>query len=86
MNKTELKYNVMATGSYFFDRSSMRFFGDTMANYYVSKNTALITTSLGEHHVCHILTRVKPVKHGLINNAYFDIDTFERVIKSEVAA
>lgn len=33
MTPSDLKYNVEKTGSCFFDRSSMKFFGDTMANY-----------------------------------------------------
>lgn len=33
MKASELKYHVSQTDSHFFDRSSMKFFGDTMANY-----------------------------------------------------
>ncbi len=35
MTPAELKRRVEATGSVFFSRSSMRFFGDTMRNYRV---------------------------------------------------
>jgi len=83
MNKTELKYNVMDTGSYFFDRSSMKFFGDTMANYYVSANTVKIKTYSGDTHICYELTRKRPVKHGLCGPAYFDVNTFNRVLEAK---
>jgi hypothetical protein len=33
MTPSDLKYHVESTGSHFFDRRSMRFFGDTMANF-----------------------------------------------------
>ena len=83
MNASELKYNYQAhTGGYFFDRSSMKFFGDTMRNYYVSANTVNIETSSGYIHECYELTRVRPVKHGLSSSAFFDVETFERVLGS----
>jgi hypothetical protein len=31
--KSDLRRNVTATGSNFFDSKSMKFFGDTMSNY-----------------------------------------------------
>ncbi len=80
MNNTELKYKVMDTGSHFFDRSSMKFFGDTMANYYVPVGTVQVENCLGEVSECWELQRRKPVKHGLSSSAYFTIDTFERVL------
>ena len=78
MTKTELKYAVIATGSHFFDRASMRFFGDTIANYSLCARTESITTTGGTH-TCHMLTRKRPVKNGLQSPAFFDTTTFERV-------
>ena len=83
MNKSELKQAVQSTGSYFFDRSSMRFFGDTMRNYYVPAGTARIVTSLGNEHECYELQRVHPVKHGMSESAYFDCLSFQRVLPSK---
>ena len=69
MTKSELKYRVIETGSFFFDRKSMQFFGDTMANYGVrSYNDALWE-----------LYRKSPVKFGMRDSTYFDKVTFERV-------
>lgn len=81
MTASDLKYHVQQTGSNFFDRSSMKFFGDKMANYYVSANPVNITTSSGVKHTCWELTRVRPVKMGLQAPAYFDWTTYERVIE-----
>ncbi len=78
---SDLKYHVQETGSCFFDRSSMKFFGDTMANYYVSANPVNITTSSGVKHLCWELTRRRPVKMGLQDPAYFDWVTYERVLE-----
>ena len=84
----DLKTMVEKTGSYFFTRKAMHFFGDTMANYYVpvKNGTAAIVqvkTPSGIMHNCYALQRRHPVKHGLSDTAYFDIDTFERVLKAK---
>lgn len=70
MTASKLKAKVEATGSYFFTRKTMRFFGDTMRNYGVRD-----TGDAWE------LYRKKPVKHGLKSSAYFDKLTFECVYK-----
>lgn len=74
MNKSQLRANVMATGSYFFDRATMKFFGDTMANY------GTYGTTIGGRAVI-ALYRKRPVKYGLQSIAYFDAVTFEQVYK-----
>ena len=76
MTPSELKYNVEKTGSVFFTRDSMKFFGDTMKNYRVRaaiKNNLFVWE----------LWRKNPVKHGLKKSAYFDQITFERVYSRE---
>lgn len=70
MTPSELKYNVDQTGSYFFTRSTMRFFGDTMKNYGVR-----------DAGMCWELYRRRPVKHQLQASAYFDKKTFERICR-----
>ena len=79
MTKTELKNNVESNGSHFFERSTMRFFGDTMANYYVPKNPVQVKQYDGNYTQCWELQRRKPVKHGLQSSAYFSCVNFERV-------
>ena len=70
MTPSELKYNVETNGwdSYFFTRSNMKFFGDTMKNYGCRDNGDTWE-----------LWRKRPVKHGLSSSAYFDKKTFDRV-------
>ena len=82
MDKTELKNNVQSSGSKFFDRSSMRFGGDTMANYYVPKHPVQVKQYDGNFCQCWELQRRKPVKHGLCKSAYFSCVDFSRVFKA----
>lgn len=77
MKASELKAKVEATGSLFFTRKSMKFFGDTMANYGV--RSAEITTYSGDKLEVWELYRKHPVKHGLKSSAYFTKDTFKKV-------
>lgn len=86
MNASELKYNVENTGSNFFSRDSMRFFGDTMRNYGVREATITSNYDQNDNYVeegikieVYELYRRHPVKHGLDKSAYFDKKTFSRV-------
>ena len=83
MDASELKkkYKKYNPGGHFFDRDTMRFFGDTMANFGCRK--AVINTREGIKTV-YELWRKKPVKHGLKSSAYFTADTFQCVFKKEV--
>jgi hypothetical protein len=77
MNSSELKYNYETNNpedSFFFTRSTMKFFGDTMKNY------GVIT-----HADYYELHRKRAVKHGLQNSAYFEKDTFKLITLCEVA-
>lgn len=91
MNASELKYHVENAGheSHFFTRSTMRFFGDTMANYGVrsteiqthgeidseTQKYTVVTVSVWE------LYRKRPVKHGNQSSAYFDKVSYRRVFE-----
>ena len=79
MNKCELKCRVKQTGSFFFSRKTMRFFGDTMKNYSCSSNPIEIIDSLDNRRKVYALWRKTPVKQGLQETAYFDAITFKRV-------
>jgi hypothetical protein len=69
MTLAELKYQYQERGNgHFFDRKTMAFFGDTMANYGVRDR--------GDYWE---LYRRRPVKHGLQKSAYFDKATFREV-------
>lgn len=66
---SDLKYYVDQTGSYFFTRKTMSFFGDTMKNY------GLIT-----HIDCYEVYRKHPVKHGLDTSTFFNKETFKQIL------
>ena len=70
MTSSQLKFNHELNNpqSYFFTRKTMRFFGDTMRNYGVKDRGAY-----------YELIRKTPVKHGLIQSAYFDKTTFQQL-------
>lgn len=94
MTPSELKYQVQTnnTESHYFDRFSMKFFGDTMANYGV--RSAEVTTNydangdwVGAEGGLTVqvweLYRKRAVKHGLKGSVYFDKATFKRVYPSK---
>lgn len=90
---SDLKFYVESNNqeSYFFDRSSMRFFGDTMKNYGVRSATVRTnydadgnyTNAEGVEIEVYELYRKKPVKHGLKDSAYFNKVNFSRVYPSK---
>ena len=77
MTKTELKQKVEATGSHFFERNSMKFFGDTMKNYGV-RSATVETWTQGTVDAWE-LYRIRRVKHGNQKSSYFRKDNFEKV-------
>ena len=79
MKSSDLKYLVQThcPDSHFFDRKTMQFFGDTMANYGVMPaNVKRYDGSVVE---CWELFRRKAVKHGLKSSAFFDCKTFQQI-------
>lgn len=74
----DLKFEVQARGSHFFDRETMRFFGDTMRNYGV-RGPVWIRTHSGKWAQAWELYRRRAVRHGLHKSAYFHTETFAQV-------
>lgn len=82
---SDLKAAVSATGSCFFDRDSMKFFGDTMRNYGLRK-TKILSNYDAYGRFCpeviivevYCLYRKKATSKGATENAYFHMDTFRR--------
>ena len=76
MTPSELKANILAhdPGSHYFDRKTMRFFGDTMRNYGVRK-AEIDGVAVWE------LYRKRPVKHGLQSSAFFHTSDFQQVFE-----
>ena len=72
MTLSDLKYHTKDTDPYFFTRSTMKFFGDTMRNYGVRGNT-IDGIEVWELH------RKKPSGQGLTGSHYFRKDNFEQI-------
>lgn len=93
MTPSELKANVQSnnTESHYFTRGTMKFFGDTMANYGVRSAVVLSNYDAdgnwigtdGQSEPVQVevweLYRKRAVKHGLKDSVYFDKATFKRV-------
>jgi hypothetical protein len=69
---------LAGTAPHFFDRKTMRFFGDTMANFGVRRVT-VYTQGGNVPRRAFELYRRRPVKNGLQSSHYFAADTFEKV-------
>lgn len=92
MTPSELKYLLESAAesrgleSHFFDRKTMRFFGDTMRNFGVRAVSILANfDAAGEYHPGGVprevweLYRRRPVKAGNRGSFYFDRATLQRV-------
>ena len=88
MTPSQLKYEVEVAGHgrHFFDRKTMKFFGDTMSNYGV--RSTVVTVDYNEHNQyvetgvqveVWELYRKRAVKHGLKQSAYFGKASFKQV-------
>jgi len=78
MTAQELKRKIESSGkeSYFFTCKMMKFFGDTMKNYGVTK--IIISTNWENDLEVFKLYRRRPVQNGLQTSAYFNSKTFKR--------
>lgn len=83
MTSSELKYLVEQARQepHFFDRKTMKFFGDRMSNYGVRET--VIDTYSEKNVPVYELYRRKPVKHGLMSSAYFRKDTLVRAFEDK---
>ena len=79
-SQLKAKHLELNPESLYFTRDSMRFFGDTMSNYRVPAKPVIVETILGERFTCYELQRKRAVNGGLKTSAYFDINTFKRIL------
>lgn len=80
---SDLKYAVEQSGRepHFFDRRTMKFFGDKMSNYGV-RRVFVERLSGGFVHAFELYRR-RPVKMGNQGSAFFACDSFERIFVKE---
>lgn len=89
MNASELKYHIEKRDveTHFFDRKTMKFFGDSMKNFGVRKVKVLSMYDAAGNYVegggveveCWELYRKRAVKHGLKGSHYFAVDNYRTV-------
>lgn len=93
MNASQLKAKIEASGheAYFFDRATMRFFGDTMRNFGVRASKVRTEYDEDGNYVAEgvvvdvwVLYRHHAVKHGNNVSYFFDAKSFRRVHGEEV--
>lgn len=79
---SDLRAFVEVTGSDFFSRKTMKFFGDSMKNYGVRR--VRVECTGGEQLEAFELYRRRPVKFGLDGSSYFCANTFKRLYLAKV--
>jgi hypothetical protein len=81
MTVAELRWSVetySTQSKLFFTAASLRLFGDTLSNFYVSRQPVTIETSSGRHVLCWRLRRKESVDNGMQADTYFNTETFNR--------
>lgn len=71
--------SFLANEPHFFTRGTMKFFGDTMANFGLKR--VIIFKNDGTNINGYELYRKRPVKHGLQSSHYFAPDGMDKVVK-----
>lgn len=67
---------------HFFDRDTLKFFGESLSTMRLLKGTVKVTDICGEQHECYVLSRLQR-KHPMgprRTYAYFDVDTLDDVV------
>lgn len=84
MTVSELKANYIKNNpeGHFFDRDTLKFFGETLSTMYVLSKTEIIKDSYGVPHKCYVLSSLQRKHPGGARRAYhyFDYKTFNNVI------
>lgn len=83
--KLRSEYYKHNPDGHFFDYETLKFFGESLSNMNVLKNTAIITDCMGEKHTCYILSKYSRnyPGGGRRTYAHFDVETFEYIIPGE---
>lgn len=81
MSVSLLKEELEHKGSYYFSKSTLRFFGERLSDMYILKNTQIKKSSSGDIHECFVLSKLSKSWDGVKfrNYDYFDINTLKRV-------
>lgn len=68
--------------SHFFDKKTLKFFGETLSTMRLLKDKLTVTDSSGEKHTCYVLSSRQRLYNGKTRRFYhyFDENTLEHVI------
>lgn len=82
--KLKAEYQNRHPNGHYFDRDTLKFFGERESEMKVLKTTAIITDVMGNDHECYVLsTRQRPPFGKPIRKYhYFDIVTFDDVVSN----
>lgn len=74
-------YWEMNPGGHFFDKKTLKAFGERLSDMRLLKGVIKITDPLGEKHTCYVLSSIQriPLVGKKRIHHFFDIDTFEDV-------
>lgn len=69
-------------GSHFFDRGTLKFFGERLSSMRLLKRRSAITDCMGEKHECYCLSSPQrtPLGNRRMHWFYFDVKTLEEII------
>ncbi len=75
-------YKEKNPNGHFFDKDTLRFFGERISDMRVLKKTLEVTSSIGKVHTCYtlsVLQRKNPAG-PLRKYHYFDVDTMQHIV------
>ena len=77
------RYTTTHPHGHFFDRDTLKFFGESLSTMRLLKGTVKIKDISGEEHECYVLSSLQKT-HPLGARrvyTYFDVNTFDDVIR-----
>ena len=82
INKLIKAYYEKHPDGHYFDKDTLRIFGERISDMYVLKDTVKIQDISGEEHECYIVSRLQRNHPGGARRtyAYFDVDTLNDII------
>ena len=82
INKLIKAYYEKHPDGHYFDKDTLRFFGERISDMYVLKKTVTVTDSRGEDHEAYVVSRLQRNHPSGPRRtyAYFDVDTLNDII------
>ena len=81
VNELIRKHEELNPRSHFFDKDTLKFFGETISGMYLYKKTTKVKDYSGELHECYVISCIQknsPLKNKRYYH-YFDTTTFDAI-------